>query len=140
VDQGSRVARLSVRGVDEASARNSSATCVPGIVAWIIQHTGGLEPDEAAVHTSERERFASSVDGSAPDRMVERDLFIPTVPILVPAERTGDARSPTLQEIEDGWLVGHSRRHGSAPAVPHPDWHGARPSGLIALDGKASWV
>jgi len=95
---------------------DSGATRVPGVVAWIIQHVGGLEPDEAAIRAGERERLASSIDGSAPDRVVERDPFVPALPLLVPAEWAGDAGSPTLQEVEDGWLLRHSHRNRSAPA------------------------
>jgi len=56
---------------------------------------GGLESDEPAVRARERERLAPSIDGLAPDRMVERDALVPPTPGLLSTERTGHPRTPT---------------------------------------------
>ena len=99
----------------ERSAK-SVAFRVPGPVPWVVEHVCGLEPDEAAVRAGEWERFAPPVHGPAPDRMVERDPFVPAVPVLMAAERAGHARSPTPQEVEDWLFRRHSRRQRSASA------------------------
>ena len=89
----------------------SAPASVPAPVARIVEHMGGLEPDEPAVRARERERLRTPVERFAPDRVVERDPLVPAVPVLVAAEGTGHARSPTPQEVEDGRLRRHSLRH-----------------------------
>lgn len=86
--------------------------------AWVVEHVSGLEPHEAAVRTGQWERLASPIGGRAPDRMVERDPFVPAVPVLLTAERARQSRSSTPQEIEDRRLRDHSPRHRTANA-PH---------------------
>ena len=92
----------------------SAVASVPRAVARIVEHVGGLESDEPAVRAGERERLGTPVERSAPDRVVERDPLVPAVPVLVAAERTGHARFPTPQEVENGRLLRHWLRHGSA--------------------------
>ena len=69
----------------------------PGIVEYVRR----LKPDEAAVRAGERERFGASVDGVASGHMLQRYELVPSVPILVAAERAGHARVAALQEIKD---------------------------------------
>lgn len=104
---------------DRTARASSGALRVAGLVAWVVEHAGGLEPDEAAVSAGERERVASPVDGPAYERMVEGDSLVPALPFLVPAKRAGHPRSPTPHEVEDGRLRRHWHGHGSASTVRH---------------------
>ena len=87
----------------------SRVTRVSHVGARIVEHVRRLEPDEAAIGAREGERLTTPVDGLAPDCMLECDSLVPAVPVLVSAERAGDAGSPALEEVEDR-LGRHSPR------------------------------
>ena len=92
----------------------SGVAPVTRFVAGVVEHVCRLQPDEPAVAARERKRLGTPIERSAPDRVVECDPFIPPVPLLIAAERTGHARSPTSQVVEDGRLRRHSPCHRSA--------------------------
>jgi hypothetical protein len=54
--------------------------------AGVFEDVGSLESDETAVRARERNYFGLSVDGVGTGSVRELDAFVPTVPVLVPAE------------------------------------------------------
>ena len=95
---------------------------VSGTGPRIVENVRGLQADEAAVSTGEGECFGPSVDRLASDDMLERDPFVPALPLLVAAERAAHARLPALEEIEDALHPNHARP-GRCRRFPIPSSH-----------------
>jgi hypothetical protein len=69
--------------------------------AGVFEDVGSLESNETAVRARERNYFGLSVDGLGTRSMRELDAFVPTVPLLVPAERAVLAGAPAVKEVEE---------------------------------------
>ena len=86
-----------------------SLRVVSGTGPRIVENVRGLQADEAAVSTGEGECFGLSVDRLASDDMLERDPFVPPLPLPVAAEWAAHACIPALEEIEDVLHPNHAR-------------------------------
>lgn len=69
--------------------------------AGVFEDAGSLESNETAVRACERNYFGVSVDGLGTRGVRELDAFVPTVPLLVPAERAVLAGVPAVKEVEE---------------------------------------
>jgi hypothetical protein len=69
--------------------------------AGVFEDVSRLESDETAVRARERKHLGFSVDGPGTGNVRELDAFVPTVPILVPAERAVLAGAPAAKEVEE---------------------------------------
>ncbi len=67
----------------------------------VVENVRGLQADETAVGAGERKGFRASVYRFAFTYGVERDTFVPPVPLLMPAERAAHTRIAALEEIKD---------------------------------------
>ena len=103
-----RLLLRSLRGVS-GTARGSSRTCAD---------CKRMKPQLAQV----RGNASSSVDRLASDDMLERQPFVPALPLLVAADRAAHARLPALEEIEDA-LHPNQARPGRCRRFPIPSSH-----------------
>ena len=88
------------------------------IAPRVVENVRRLKADEAAVSTGEGERFRASVDRVASDDMLERDPFVPPVPLLVAAERATHARASAVEEIKDALRPNHAPILGDFGGLP----------------------
>jgi hypothetical protein len=69
--------------------------------ARIVQHVRRLQANEPTVRARERKRLRPPIHRTARNDMLERDPLIPSVPLLLPAERTPPPSIAAAQKIED---------------------------------------